>query len=110
MTSLLRSLSSLFTLSHSLRSVEMLDEAAEPFEKIEVRAPDMPVVHAFLGATFERRGETREAFEEYRRALRLARGFDWPHASVACGAAGMAWEDRCPRCQRLNTLRPVGPT
>ena len=51
MTSLLRSLSSLFTLSHSLRSVEMLDEAAEPFEKIEVRAPDMSIVHAFLGPT-----------------------------------------------------------
>jgi len=89
--------------------LEMLDEAAEQFEKIEVRAPDMPIVHAFLGATFERRGETREAFEEYRRALRLARGFDWPHACVACGASGMAWEDRCPRCLRLNTLRPVPP-
>ncbi len=90
--------------------LEMLDEAAEQFEKIEVRAPDMPIVHAFLGATFERRGETREAFEEYRRALRLARGFDWPHACVACGASGMAWGDRCPRCLRLNTLRPVGGT
>ena len=100
MTSLLRSLSSLFTLLHSLRSMlggsdsaghpradqlldqataarvagracervpenlavavalgrvyfelEMLDEAAEQFEKIEVRAPDMPIVHAFVGAT-----------------------------------------------------------
>jgi len=90
--------------------LEMLHEAADQFEKIEVRAPDMPVVHAFLGATFERRGETREAFEEYRRALRLGRAFDWPHACVVCGAAGAAWEDRCPRCLRVNTLRPVGPT
>ena len=89
--------------------LEMLDEAADQFEKIEVRAPDMPIVHAFLGATFERRGETREAFEEYRRALRLGRAFDWPHACAVCGAAGAAWEDRCPRCFRLNTLRPVGP-
>jgi tetratricopeptide (TPR) repeat protein len=90
--------------------LEMLDEAADQFEKIEVRAPDMPIVHAFLGATFERRGEAREAFEEYRRALRLARAFDWPHECTVCGAAGAAWEDRCPRCLRLNTLRPVGPT
>ena len=51
--------------------LEMLDEAAEQFEKLEVRAPDLPVVHAYLGAVFERRGETRDAFEEYRRALRL---------------------------------------
>ena len=89
--------------------LEMLDEAADQFEKIEVRAPDMPIVHAFLGATFERRGETREAFEEYRRALRLARGFDWPHECGVCGAAGAAWEDRCPRCLRLDTLRPINP-
>jgi tetratricopeptide (TPR) repeat protein len=90
--------------------LEMLDEAAEQFEKVEVRAPDMPIVHAFLAATFERRGETREAFEEYRRALSLAHGFEWPHACAACGAGGMAWEDRCPRCLRLDALRPVGPT
>jgi tetratricopeptide (TPR) repeat protein len=89
--------------------LEMLDEAADQFEKVEVRAPDMPLVHAFLGATFERRGETREAFEEYRRALRLASAFDWPHACIACGAGGAAWEDRCPRCLRVDTLRPVGP-
>ena len=89
--------------------LEMLDEAADQFEKIEVRAPDMPIVHAFLAAVFERRGETRDAFEEYRRALRLARGFDWPHACAACGAREAAWADRCPRCLRLNTLRPVPP-
>lgn len=88
--------------------LEMLDEAADQFEKVEVRAPDMPIVHAYLGATFERRGETREAFEEYRRALRLARAFDWPHECALCGAAAAAWEDRCSRCLRVNTLRPVG--
>jgi tetratricopeptide (TPR) repeat protein len=90
--------------------LEMLDEAADQFEKIEVRAPDMPIVHAFLGAVFERRGQTRDAFEEYRRALRLARAFDWPHECAVCGAAGAAWEDRCPRCLRVNSLRPVRPT
>jgi tetratricopeptide (TPR) repeat protein len=90
--------------------LEMLDEAADQFEKVEVRAPDMPIVHAFLAAVFERRGESREAFEEYRRALRLARGFDWPHACGACGAAAAVWNDRCPRCSRVNTLRPASPT
>jgi tetratricopeptide (TPR) repeat protein len=89
--------------------LEMLDEAADQFEKIEVRAPDMPIVHAFLAAVFERRGEVRDAFEEYRRALRLARGFDWPHACAACGARETVWVDRCPRCRRLDTLRPIPP-
>lgn len=89
--------------------LEMLDEAADQFEKVEVRAPDLPVVHAFLGAVFERRGETREAFEEYRRALRLGSAFDWPHRCDACGAATPVWQDRCPACRRWNTLRPARP-
>jgi len=89
--------------------LEMLDEAADQFEKVEVRAPDLPVVHAFLGAVFERRGEAREAFEEYRRALRLGHAFEWPHRCDACGAATPVWQDRCPACRRWNTLRPARP-
>jgi hypothetical protein len=84
---------------------EMLDEAAEQFEKLEVKAPDLPVVHAFLGAVFEKRGQTRDAFDEYRRALRLGRGFDWPHRCEACATVVPTWQDRCPQCQRWNTLR-----
>lgn len=86
--------------------LEMLDEAADQFEKLEVRAPDLPVVHAFLGAVFERRGDVRDAFDEYRRALRLAHAFEWPHRCQACDAVEPTWQDRCSRCQRWNTLRP----
>jgi lipopolysaccharide biosynthesis regulator YciM len=86
--------------------LEMLDEAADVFEKLEVRAPDLPVVHAFLGAVFERRGDTRDAFDEYRRALRLGHGFDWPHRCRACSATAPTWQDRCPQCHRWNTLHP----
>ncbi len=87
--------------------LEMLDEAADQFEKVEVRLPGSPVVHALLGAVFERRGETREAFEEYRRALQLGHAFDWPHRCAACGALSPLWQDRCAQCQRWNTLHPV---
>jgi lipopolysaccharide biosynthesis regulator YciM len=87
--------------------LEMLDEAADQLEKVEVRVPGSPVVHALLGAVFERRGQTREAFEEYRRALQLGHAFDWPHRCEACGAGRPTWQDRCAQCQRWNTLRPV---
>jgi lipopolysaccharide biosynthesis regulator YciM len=86
--------------------LSMLDEAAEQFEKVEVRAPDLPSIHAFLGAIFERRGQAREAFEEYRRALGAAGSFEWPYRCTACGASRAGWADRCPSCRRLNTLRP----
>lgn len=87
--------------------LEMLDEAADQFEKIEVRAPDLPAVHAFLGAVFERRSEMREAFEEYRRALRLAGAFDWPQRCARCGVTSPTWRARCAQCGRWNTFRPV---
>jgi tetratricopeptide (TPR) repeat protein len=86
--------------------LEMLDEAADQFEKLEVRAPDLPGVHAFLGAVFERRGQSRDAYDEYRRALRLAHAFDWPHRCQACGATTPTWQDRCPQCHRWNALQP----
>ncbi len=86
--------------------LEMLDEAADQFEKVEVRAPDLPVVHAFLGAVFERRGDIAQALEEYRRALGLGHGFTWPHRCRACGAASPGWREQCEQCQRWNTLRP----
>jgi len=87
--------------------LEMLDEAADQLEKVEVLVPGSPVVHALLGAVFERRGETREAFDEYRRALQLGHAFDWPFRCEACGATAPTWQDRCTQCQRWNTLRPV---
>ena len=86
--------------------LHMLDEAAEQLEKIEVRMPDLPVIHAYLGAVFERRGQVGEALEEYRRALRALSSFEWPHRCAACGAEHAGWADRCPSCRRWNSLRP----
>ena len=86
--------------------LHMLDEAAEQLEKVEVRMPDLPVIHAYLGAVFERRGQVREALEEYRRALRALSSFEWPHRCAACGAEHAGWADRCPSCRRWNSLRP----
>jgi len=87
--------------------LEMLDEAADQLENVEMRAPDLPLVHAYLGAVFERRGEPTAAFEEYRRALRLGHAFEWPHACTACGAGVAGWRERCERCRRWNTVHPV---
>jgi lipopolysaccharide biosynthesis regulator YciM len=87
--------------------LEMLDEAADQIEKLEVMAPGSPAVHALLGAVFERRGQNAEAFEEYRRALQLGHAFDWPHRCDTCGATSPTWQDRCAHCRRWNTIRPA---
>jgi lipopolysaccharide biosynthesis regulator YciM len=85
--------------------LEMLDEAADQLERVEVQAPDLPVVHAYLAAVFERRGDLREACAEYRRALQHGQGLEWPHRCSTCGAASAGWQDRCPACRQWNTLR-----
>ncbi len=95
-----------FGLGRAYFELAMLDEAAEQFQKLEVQAPDLPSIHAYLGAIFERHGQIREAFEEYRRALRFPENLEWPHRCVACGATQPCWFDRCPACRRWNTSRP----
>ncbi len=95
-----------FGLGRVYFELAMLDEAAEQFEKIEVRAPGLPVIHAFLGAVFERRGQAPEAFEEYRRALGFTETMDWPHHCSGCASSHPAWVDRCPTCRRWNSSRP----
>lgn len=85
--------------------LSMLDEAADQLQKIEVRAPELPSIHAYLGAIFERRGQTQAAFGEYRRALGSTGGFEWPHRCGACGETSLRWLDRCPACLRWNTHR-----
>lgn len=88
--------------------LEMLDEAADQLERVEARAPHLPIVHAYLATVFEHRGEWREACAEYRRALQLGRAWDWPHLCDRCGFTSAGWQDRCPSCRRWNSLRPAG--
>jgi lipopolysaccharide biosynthesis regulator YciM len=95
-----------FALGRVYFELEMLDEAADQFQKVEVRAPELAPLHAYLGTIFERRGQTAEAFQEYRRALALAQGYEWPHRCAGCGLAHRRWQDRCPGCGRWNTSHP----
>jgi protein O-GlcNAc transferase len=95
-----------FALGRVYFELAMLDEAADQFQKVEVRAPDLPGLHAFLGAIFERHGQTAEAFEEYRRALTLTGVFAWPYHCTACEVDHASWVDRCPSCRNWNTPRP----
>ncbi|HEX7788139.1 MAG TPA: tetratricopeptide repeat protein, partial [Methylomirabilota bacterium] len=95
-----------FGLGRVYFELAMLDEAAEQFQKMEVRAPDLPQIHAYLGAILERRVQFRDAMEEYRRALRLSDSVEWPHRCTGCGAVHSRWIDRCPTCRRWNTFRP----
>jgi len=85
--------------------LSMLDDAMDQFRKIEVPFPHLPQVHAYLGAIYERRGQVRQACEEYGKALGLGLAFEWPYTCAHCGATTRAWQDRCASCGRWNSLR-----
>jgi len=59
-----------FALGRVFFELEMLDEAAEQFQKVEVRAPDLPAIHAYLGFIFCRAATP----ERVQSALRQAHG------------------------------------
>ncbi len=94
-------------------------EAVRAWERAAEHLPALPLL-ARLENAYRQEGrpsriialyrvavETREAFDEYRRALQLGHAFDWPHRCAACGAMSPLWQDRCAQCQRWNTLHPV---
>ncbi|MFQ5829019.1 MAG: tetratricopeptide repeat protein [Candidatus Methylomirabilia bacterium] len=95
-----------FALGRVYVELEMLDEAADQFQKLEVRAPDLVPVRVSLATIYERRGQLSAALEECRRALTLLQAYQWPHRCRVCDAPHADWQDRCPRCGRWNTSRP----
>jgi hypothetical protein len=85
--------------------LEMLDEAPTVSRswRCERRTAGRPRVP---GRRVRAPRRCAAAFDEYRRALRLGHAFDWPHRCTPAAATAPTWQDRCPQCQRWNTLRP----
>ena len=95
-----------FHLGRVYFELSMLDDAVDQFRKIEVSLPHLPQLHAYLGAIYERRGQIRQACDEYSKALGLGALFEWPYTCATCGATATAWQDRCASCRQWNSLRP----
>jgi hypothetical protein len=96
-----------FHLGRVYFELSMLDEAREQFLKIETALPGLPSLHAYLGAIFERRGQARQACQEYENALQRGGLFEWPYICSGCGLTVSAWSDRCGGCGRWNSFHPL---
>jgi hypothetical protein len=77
-----------FGLGRVYFELAMLDEAAEQFQKMEVSAPELPLIHAYLGAILERRGQFHDALEAMPRRSGRA---------IASNGRIAAPPGRCPR-------------
>ena len=95
-----------FHLGRVYFELSMLDDAADQFRKIEASLPRLAPLHAYLGAIYERRGQIRQACDEYGKALGLGALFEWPYTCATCGATATAWQDHCASCGQWNSLRP----
>lgn len=98
-------LSLIFNLGRVYYELEMIDEAADQFQRLEIRAPNFPGVHAFLGGVLEKRNQYANAMDEYRKALKMASVAEIPYSCSKCGNTTLGWKDKCEACGKWDSYK-----
>jgi predicted Zn-dependent protease len=93
-----------FFLAKLLFRLELRSEAEREFKQLAQLHPESPTLSYYLGRLAERRGDTREAANEYRRVIRAARALDIHYRCAHCHEKQDEWADRCARCSSWNAL------
>src|SRR5262245_5792175 len=84
--------------------LEMLDEAHATLKTLEGRASYAPTLHYLLGRINERRGNFREASEEFRKVIKHLELVKLEYRCHSCQQRLSEWSDRCPKCEEWNTI------
>lgn len=86
--------------------LEMLDDAQAMLSSLEGRASRAPALHFLLGRIHERRGNTRQAADYYRRVIKERDFVGLDFRCRSCGAHATEWSGRCGECGAWNTIEP----
>lgn len=84
--------------------LEMIQEAHREFAGLKDRAGDSPTVHALIASVHARRGEYRDAVEQFTRvlgSLDLSKLF---YRCSSCDTRYDSWRDRCDKCRVWNRV------
>jgi lipopolysaccharide biosynthesis regulator YciM len=84
--------------------LEMLDEAHATLKTLEGRASYAPTLHYLLGRISERRGNFRQASEEFRKVIKHLELVKLEYRCQSCQQRLSEWSDRCPKCEDWNTV------
>ncbi|MDP2690256.1 MAG: hypothetical protein Q8P48_09110 [Deltaproteobacteria bacterium] len=91
-------------LSRLYLRLEMIDNAIEELERLQIEGVDSFYPQILLGEAYLRRRQDGKAAELFQKALGLDREFVPPFVCAHCGHTVAAWSPRCPSCGEWNTL------
>jgi lipopolysaccharide biosynthesis regulator YciM len=84
--------------------LEMLDEALETLKSLEGRISYAPTLHYLIGRIHERRGNFKSASEQLRKVIKELELVKLEYRCHCCQSRLSEWSDRCPKCERWNTI------
>jgi tetratricopeptide (TPR) repeat protein len=93
-----------FMLGKLYLRLEMVDDAIETLESIDVNAYSTPELHTAKGELYRKRNQTARAMEEFRKAAESRRPLGIPYHCKECATASAEWAGRCPACGAWNTF------
>lgn len=93
-----------FLLAKLYYRLEMIDDALQTLNNIDLSAFDSPDIHMLMGNIYQRRSQYEQAAEEFRKALKLDKPLVIPFCCSKCAYTSKKWAGRCPECKSWNTL------
>ena len=91
-------------LSRLYLRLEMVDNAIEELERLQLDGIDSFYPQVLLGEAYLRRKQDGKAADLFQKALGLDREFAPPFVCSGCGHNAAAWGPRCTSCKQWNTL------
>ena len=84
--------------------LEMLDDALAVLSSLDGLAGYAPTLHYLLGRIHERRGQFREAVQDYLKVIKEMDLVQLEYGCRQCNETLMAWTGRCPECGAWNSV------
>ncbi len=93
-----------FMLGKLYSRLEMVDDAIQTLESIDINVYSNPEIFTVKGELFRKRNQTGRAMEEFRTAAELKYPASVPYRCNACGITSPDWSGRCTGCGAWNTF------
>ena len=87
--------------------IEMIDEALDKLEEMDINLSNHPSYHYLLAEVYAHHGDYEKAMGEYRKGLKLEGGAYYvPYLCTNCQKEIKNWLPLCPECGQWGTFTP----
>src|SRR5208283_1951837 len=92
-----------FLLGKLYSRLEMVDDAIETLNSIDLGALTTPEMYGLKGDLYMKRNQVTRAADEFRKALSMKHVIRVPYCCSHCGKKAEDWAGRCPHCHEWST-------